>query len=471
MGYDADREAPLWGNRLVSVTGVSGTTMSAHFTYNGDGQKVKSVINGETILLIGGHFEVQNPGSGQTVTKYYFAGASRIATLAPHCVRCSAGVRKYTIPQSMTLEYFLGDHLGSTSITTDNTGAKASEMRYEPCPYRVLREGEIRYAWTSGQSTTPAYKLPVYSFTGQRSYMDDPSTSGMEGFGLMDYNARMYDPQVGRFTSADTVVPGGVQGFDRYAYTFNNPVNYVDPSGHDVCTDDGYCGKLSDIAYQKHIYTEAIEDGFGSSLETESGQHWTLAELKKIYQSLYRVGTRFASVLGGSPQEAFSQVFPNGVTFVKSNQSCEQGTNGKSKTCWGQTVGLRIYVFTNADAANPDYGRFLIHEMGHAFDNQKNNLLSWAYGDRMDRISRYGWTPMPTGCAGFAQPEGDCSDYLEEAADMFLAWVDGSFTTDLAGTRRSNWMHLWMGTLLLGREYPLNFGAGCDEDTGIGCEP
>ena len=171
MGYDAE-------NRLVSVSGVNGTTLSALFTYNGDGQKVKSVVNGETILLIGGHFEVLNPGTGQTVTKYYFAGGSRIA------------MRKYTIPQSMTLEYFLGDHpsttlrtsLGSTSITTDNTGAKVSEMRYEPW-------GEVRYSWTSGQSTTPAYKLPVYTFTGQRSYMDDPSTSGVEGFGLMDYRA------------------------------------------------------------------------------------------------------------------------------------------------------------------------------------------------------------------------------------------------------------------------------------------
>jgi RHS repeat-associated protein len=76
--------------------------------------------------------------------------------------------------------------------------------------------------------------------------MDDPSTSGVtEGFGLMFYNARMYDPALGRFTSADSIVPAGVQGYDRYAYTNNNPVKYVDPSGHssaDPChgAESGY---------------------------------------------------------------------------------------------------------------------------------------------------------------------------------------------------------------------------------------
>ena len=62
--------------------------------------------------------------------------------------------------------------------------------------------------------------------------MDDLSTPATEGFGLMFYNARFYDPALGRFTSADTIVPGGVQGWDRYAYTNNNPVLYNDPSGH-----------------------------------------------------------------------------------------------------------------------------------------------------------------------------------------------------------------------------------------------
>jgi hypothetical protein len=96
-------------------------------------------------------------------------------------------MRKYTIPQSMTVEYLLGDHLGSTSITTDTNGVKVSEMRYKPW-------GEIRYSWTSAPATTPAYRLPNYTFIGQYSYMDDPSTAAVtEGFGLMFYNARWYD--------------------------------------------------------------------------------------------------------------------------------------------------------------------------------------------------------------------------------------------------------------------------------------
>jgi RHS repeat-associated protein len=73
-----------------------------------------------------------------------------------------------------------------------------------------------------------------YTFTGQMSYMDDPITSETtEGFGLMFFNARWLDPAIGRFTQADSIVPGGVQGLDRYAYANNSPLVYIDPSGHD----------------------------------------------------------------------------------------------------------------------------------------------------------------------------------------------------------------------------------------------
>jgi len=152
---------------------------------------VKSTINGVTTNFIGNHYEV----SGSTVTKYYFAGTSRIAMRV-----------------NSTLSYLLTDHLGSTSITANSNGALVSELRYKPW-------GETRYS----NGTTPT----KYTYTGQYSNVSD--------FGLYFYNARWYDPALGRFAQADSIVPGGVQGWDRYAYTNNNPVRYTDPSGHMGC--------------------------------------------------------------------------------------------------------------------------------------------------------------------------------------------------------------------------------------------
>lgn len=52
-------------------------------------------------------------------------------------------------------------------------------------------------------------------------------------FGLIDMNGRMYDPVLGRFLSPDPYVqsPDYAQNFNRYAYCFNNPLVYTDPSG------------------------------------------------------------------------------------------------------------------------------------------------------------------------------------------------------------------------------------------------
>jgi len=131
--------------------------------------------------------------TSSTVTKYYYAGEQRVA-----------------MRQGTTLYYLLSDHLGSTSLTTDASGNVVSEMRYSAW-------GEVRY--NSGVTTTN------YTFTGQRSYTDS--------FGLMYYGARWLDVSLGRFAQADSIVPGGVQGYDRYAYANNAPTKYVDPSGHD----------------------------------------------------------------------------------------------------------------------------------------------------------------------------------------------------------------------------------------------
>jgi RHS repeat-associated protein len=101
------------------------------------------------------------------------------------------------------------DHLGSASLATDETGATVGELRYTPW-------GEER----AGFAGLPTDR----TFTGQRR----------EPFGLLDYNARYYDPRLGRFLSADAVAPDPLdpQTLNGYAYALNAPTNYTDPSGH-----------------------------------------------------------------------------------------------------------------------------------------------------------------------------------------------------------------------------------------------
>ena len=106
--------------------------------------------------------------------------------------------------------FLLTDHLGSVNVTLAANGTLGSRLRYDPW-------GKQRYA----QNVTPT----GYRYTAQR--FDDK-------LGLYDYNARYYDPAIGRFLSADTLVPvpTNPQSFNRYAYVHNNPLIYTDPTGH-----------------------------------------------------------------------------------------------------------------------------------------------------------------------------------------------------------------------------------------------
>jgi hypothetical protein len=67
----------------------------------------------------------------------------------------------------------------------------------------------------------------------------------------MFYQSRFYDPALGRFTQADTIIPGGAQGLDRYAAMDNNPVRYNDPSGHDTECGLGQTGCTHKPKYTK----------------------------------------------------------------------------------------------------------------------------------------------------------------------------------------------------------------------------
>jgi len=133
-----------------------------------------------------------------SVVKYYYNGGQRIA-----------------LRRDGTVSYLLTDQLGSTRVTTSDTGVQTAEMKYYPF-------GATRYN-SGGQKTT-------YRFTGQRF--------GPGGAGLYDYGARWYDSTIGRFIQADSIVPnpGNPQSLNRYSYVRNNPLRFIDPSGMAECS-------------------------------------------------------------------------------------------------------------------------------------------------------------------------------------------------------------------------------------------
>ena len=51
---------------------------------------------------------------------------------------------------------------------------------------------------------------------------------------LYYFNARYYDATLGSFLTADSIVPDpdNAQAYNRYAYVLNNPIRYIDPTGH-----------------------------------------------------------------------------------------------------------------------------------------------------------------------------------------------------------------------------------------------
>ncbi|RDS81982.1 RHS repeat-associated core domain-containing protein [Dyella psychrodurans] len=65
---------------------------------------------------------------------------------------------------------------------------------------------------------------------GYTGHVNDPDTD------LVYMQARYYDPEAGRFLSADPVgpTPGDVYGFNRYVYANNNPIGNIDPNGRET---------------------------------------------------------------------------------------------------------------------------------------------------------------------------------------------------------------------------------------------
>jgi RHS repeat-associated protein len=125
------------------------------------------------------------------------------------------------------------DHLGSPSLVMNTAGAVIERYDHHPHGEESLYSLEAADAASGTTDFTDAYFAP-----------GDPASKLTRRFqgrevdsetGKYNFDARIHDPTLGRFLTADAIVPDPLdsQSWNRYAFVRNNPLAFVDPSGHE----------------------------------------------------------------------------------------------------------------------------------------------------------------------------------------------------------------------------------------------
>lgn len=176
-----------------------GTGSAVSFDYDGNGIKVSRTQNGETTLYLYGQndllvSELKLP-SGQR-TDHLYVGALRAVS------------RTVVGGAVQSLVYHHPDVSGSTLASTDSSGALRWRESYRPYGDAIIKSAVADDAWYHNKSRDPAS-------------------------GYLDFGARNYDAQLGRFLSIDPIdfSESNVASFNRYAYANNNPLKFRDPDG------------------------------------------------------------------------------------------------------------------------------------------------------------------------------------------------------------------------------------------------
>lgn len=194
--YDAE-------NRLsqVSVTKDGKTAVIQQNIYNGEGQRIQKV-------------------DGDEMTNYYYQDGVATYTTDAYGNQNSQNLIG-TEGNVLATERFKGDDTQYYLYNKDIQGSTTSLVKEDgsvDATYQYTDFGETTIHGDDQADNEVCYTGGIY----------DQTT------GLYYLNARYYDPEEGRFLTEDTYRGENDQPDTQHLYVYcaNNPVNYVDPSGH-----------------------------------------------------------------------------------------------------------------------------------------------------------------------------------------------------------------------------------------------
>ena len=333
---------------------VTESGRSATFTYDADGRRVKMYLSdgADPVLsryYLGDRYEIDVTPEGNT-ERLYIGGDAYNAPV----VYVKDGDSEWTM-------YNIGrDYLGNITHIATADGTPVAEYSYDP--WGRLRNPETHEVFAPGEE--PELFLGR-GYTGHEHLTD---------FGLINMNARLYDPVIGRFLSPDPYVqhPESTQGFNRYTYCLNNPLVYSDESGKYFVIDAFFAGLFSGGGWKEAIKRAGNDLKIFAGLfvtdpnKTFFGRVWEFFS-RGIWQPIQTFGgivTAYTYNLFGINDGIESINYLYGATVIQTREAS-----------WGAVTQGNYIIGDHDIAASPDNYLFQ-HEYGHYIQSQK---FGWYY--------------------------------------------------------------------------------------------
>ncbi|HEU0123185.1 MAG TPA: RHS repeat-associated core domain-containing protein [Bryobacteraceae bacterium] len=259
--YDAE-------GRLSSVTGVNGTT---YYQYDGFGRRVRSIKGSDAVTYV-------YDALGKLAAEY-----------------------KGGFTGSLQTQYITPDQLGTTRLVTNASGGIVRRADYLPFGQEI--SATIGPRGISGYGASG----PRQEFTGK----ERDAETGLDYFG-----ARYMSAAQGRFTSPDSTAFSKMsipQSWNLYAYSFNNPLRFVDPTGNEVqaanCGNEAECqrtlaavqGSLANQTAASRVGLEKIQRGFwgriGAAIAGSPQYRFTISGDIGSFKALGQNASRFGQLV------------------------------------------------------------------------------------------------------------------------------------------------------------------------------
>jgi RHS repeat-associated protein len=357
------------------------------YWYDGDGKRVKK-------------YAPPTPTSpGETTVFVYDAAGKEIAEYSTNVEPASTA----------KVNYLTSDHLGSPRINTDQSGEVISRHDYHPFGEEISTAQRDNHPEYAGDRIRK-------QFTG---YERDEETE-------LDFaQARMHNFHLGKFTSVDPIMssaqPGDPQTWNRYMYSLNNPLNFVDPDGESPRTDTDRDG---------NVYSVTNDGDFGVYRHDDMGPNGELDTNRCAGDCVKKMGEteywdefldhdyKTGEVTGSIAKDAkilFGTSFDSDISRL--NKEATSSTLGAVEVAYQSTNGQKYDIKTDVKVIapnGPNTGRLLNGK--YATARSAGNYLAGMNGATTPLI-----TPRIVQIGPIPIPWGTRKDYLTKDYYMHIA--------------------------------------------------